>query len=505
MAQKLVQSQSLQQIQTLSPQQVLQVRLLEMPVSELEQRVKNELIDNGALEERLGNDEEDHLQDSGDSYDEESRETDDASDSDGGLPPDEFRPAEVRQAMDDYRSVDDVPDYLLQDRGGKDRPESLEYGDTTSFYEQMTEQMNECDLTPRQKELMTYLIGSLESDGLLKKKLSTLADELEIYNGVQTSAEELQTVLAKLQTFDPPGIGARDLRECLLLQIRRDENFHTRLKKQEYEIIDKLFDEFTHKRWDRIRQKLHLSEAEAERLQKDLRRLNPRPGSAMGEVLGHNYQQIVPDLVVTTEDDGSVTLSLNKGDVPDLHISPSFMELMSQADSGRSKLSRSEREALQYTKQKIEKAKGFIEAVKQRRRTLTAVMQAIVDLQRPFFVEGDETLLRPMILKDVAGRTGLDISTVSRAANSKYVETNYGTYPLKWFFSDGYVTDDGQEIATRKIQAALKECIEAEDKKKPLSDEVLTAMLNEKGFPIARRTVAKYREQLGIPVARLRK
>ncbi|HAC41860.1 MAG TPA: RNA polymerase sigma-54 factor, partial [Paraprevotella xylaniphila] len=184
---------------------------------------------------------------------------------------------------------------------------------------------------------------------------------------------------------------------------------------------------------------------------------------------------------------------------------PSFMEILHQVDTGRAKLSRPEREALQYTRQKIEKAQGFIEAVKQRRRTLTAVMQAIIDLQRPFFLEGDETLLRPMILKDVAERTGLDISTVSRAANSKYVETHYGTYPLKWFFSDGYVTGDGQEIATRKIQAALKDLVEAEDKKKPLSDEALTAMLNEKGFPIARRTVAKYREQLGIPVARLRR
>ena len=382
MSQKLVQSQSMQQVQTLSPQQVLQVRLLEMPVSELEQRVKNELIDNGALEESLG---------------------------------------------------------------------SPEDADTSSE---------------------------------------------DVYDG---------TVLARLQTFDPPGIGARDLRECLLLQLRRDEHRGSRQKQLEYEIIDKLFDEFTHKRWDRIAARLHLTEAECERLQRDLKKLNPRPGSAMGEVVGHNYQQIVPDFAVETDDDGGITLSFNKGDVPELRISPSFMEILHQVDTGRAKMSRPEREALQYTRQKIEKAQGFIEAVKQRRRTLTAVMQAIIDLQRPFFLEGDETLLRPMILKDVAERTGLDISTVSRAANSKYVETHYGTYPLKWFFSDGYVTDDGQEIATRKIQAALKDLVEAEDKKKPLSDEALTAMLNEKGFPIARRTVAKYREQLGIPVARLRK
>ncbi len=507
MPQKLVQSQALQQVQTLSPQQVLQVRLLEMPVSVLEQRVKNELIDNGALEECLGSFEDADASSPEEAYAGEDAGTDgdETAGLEGGLPSDEYRPADVRQAMDDYRSPDDVPDYLLQERGGRNRPETMNYGDTTSFYEQMTEQMNECDLTPREKELMTYLIGSLESDGLLKKKLSTLADELEIYAGMQTTEAELEKVLARLQTFDPPGIGARDLRECLLLQLRRDGSRRSLRKRQEYEIIDKMFDEFTHKRWDRIAARLHLTEAECERLQRDLKKLNPRPGSAMGEVVGHNYQQVVPDFAVEADDNGEITLSLNKGDVPELRISPSFLETLRQVDAGRAKMSRPEREALQYTRRKIEKAQGFIEAVKQRRHTLTAVMQAIIDLQRPFFLEGDETLLRPMILKDVAGRTGLDISTVSRAANSKYVETRYGTYPLKWFFSDGFVTNDGQEIATRKILAALKELVEAEDKKRPLSDEALKAMLNGKGFPVARRTVAKYREQLGIPVARLRK
>ncbi len=506
MPQNLVQTQSMQQVQTLSPQQVLQVRLLEMPVSELEQRVKNELIDNGALEESLDG-RTDADAPAGDAYDGTDGETDgnEAFGMDGGLPPDEYRPAEVRQAMDDYRSPDDVPDYLLREQGGRNRPETMDYGDTTSFYEQMTEQMNECDLSPRERELMTYLIGSLEDDGLLKKKLSTLADELEVYGGVQTTVAELEKVLEKLQSFDPPGIGARDLRECLLLQLRRGGMQGSRRKRLEHEIIDKLFDEFTHKRWDRIAARLHLTEAECERLRDDLKKLNPRPGSAMGEVVGHNYQQIVPDFTVETDEDGEIVLSFNKGDVPELRISPSFMEILRQTGSGRTKMSRPEREALQYTRQKIEKAQDFIDAVKLRRHTLMSVMQAIIDLQRPFFVEGDETLLRPMILRDVAVRTGLDISTVSRAANSKYVETRYGTYPLKWFFSDGFMTGDGQEIATRKIQAALKELVEAEDKKKPLGDEALTAMLNERGFPIARRTVAKYREQLGIPVARLRK
>lgn len=502
MSQKLVQTQTAQQVQTLSPQQVLQVRLLEMPMSELEQRVKNELMENGALEEQIGlsensSDEDNFFEEESSAKRDEEREM---------ALSDDYRSSEIRQALDDYSSPDDIPDYLLRNSVGRQsHSERMEYGDTISFYEQMQEQMSECELTLHEKELMSYLIGSLESDGLLKKKLSTIVDELEIYNNVHTDVAELESVLLKLQTLDPPGIGARDLRECLMLQLRRDPNFKMPLKQQAYHIVDVLFDDFTHKRWDKIRQKMHISESQAERLQAELKRLNPRPGSAMGEVIGHNFQQIIPDFSVETDDIGNISISFNKGNIPDLRVSSSFMELLNQATNERVKMSRSERDALQYTKQKIEKANGFIEAIKQRHHTLNKVMRAIVDLQRPFFLEGDETLLRPMILKDVAEHTGLDISTVSRATNSKYVETNYGTYPLKWFFSDGYITDDGRQVATRSIQVVLKELIETEDKKKPLSDEELTVILNKKGFPIARRTIAKYREQLGIPVARLRK
>ena len=504
MPQKIVQTQSLEQTTVLSPQQVLQVRLLEMPVSELEQRVKNELMENGALEESLdtGASDEMHGGEVDEAASDDSHETDDAA---SDFLSDDYRSAEVRQALDDYGSPDDVPDYLLRDDGRADRPERMEYGDTTSFYEQMTAQMHELSLTPREEQLMTYLIGSLESDGLLHKKLSALADELEIYNGVQTSEQELEEVLHRLQEFDPPGVGARDLRECLLLQLRRDPRRDTPLKQQEYAIIDRMFDDFTHNRWDRICRKMHLTEAGAARLQKDLRRLNPRPGCAMGEVVGHNFQQIVPDFSVRADEEGQLVVTMNQGGVPQLRVSPSFLELLHEAQSERSHLGRTGRQALQYTRLKIEKAQGFIEAVRQRQHTLMSVMQAIADLQRPFFLEGDESLLRPMILKDVAVRTGLDISTVSRAAGSKYVETDYGTFPLKWFFSDSYVTEEGEEIAVRRIQAALRECVEAEDKRHPLSDGELTAMLNGKGFPIARRTVAKYREQLGIPVARLRR
>ena len=502
MAQKIIQTQSLQQTQTLSPQQVLQVRLLEMPVSELEQRVKNEIIENGAL------DESDHFSEADDSYNSDTQ--DDAYETgEGGMEAYSdlvSSPSkELKDALGDYRNSDEVPDYLLKNYPQNDTVETIEYSDTISFYEQMKEQMNECELTEKQKMLMEYLIGSLENDGLLKKPLSTLADELEVYHNEQTTVEELEQVLHILQDFEPAGIGARSLQECLQIQIRRDERFHTPLKQKEYRIVTQFYEEFTHKRWDKIQQRMKLTDQEVELLQKEIRKLNPRPGSSMGEIVGHNYQQVVPDFIVETDDDGTITMTLNQGDVPELKISDSFLDLLKQYDQGRQKISRSEKDALLYTKQKIEKAQIFIDAIRQRRHTLTVTMQAIIDLQRPFFLEGDELLLKPMILKDVAERTGLDISTISRVSNSKYVQTNYGIYPLKWFFSDGYTTDDGQEIATRKIQNALKEIIENEDKKKPLSDEVLTQMLNQKGFPIARRTVAKYREQLGIPVARLRK
>lgn len=504
MAQKIIQTQSLQQTQTLSPQQVLQVRLLEMPVSELEQRVKNEIIENGALEES------DHYKDSDDSYASDSETQDETYDSgDTGMEAYSdlvSSPSkELKDALGDYRNSDEVPDYLLRNYPQNNTMETIDYGDTISFYEQMKEQMNECELTDKQKQLMEYLIGSLESDGLLKKSLSTIVDELEVYHNVHTTVEEVEQVLKMLQEFEPAGIGARNLQECLLIQIRRDERFNTPLKQKEYRVINQYFDEFTHKRWDKIQQKMKLTDQEVEALQKEIRKLNPRPGSSMGEVVGHNYQQIVPDFIVETEDDGTITMTLNQGDVPELKISDSFLDILKQYDQNKQKISRSEKDALLYTKQKVEKAQNFIDAIKQRRHTLTVTMQAIIDLQRPFFLEGDEMLLKPMILKDVAERTGLDISTISRVSNSKYVQTNYGVYPLKWFFSDGYTTEDGQEIATRKIQNALKEIIEHEDKKKPLSDETLTQMLNQKGFPIARRTVAKYREQLGIPVARLRK
>ena len=331
----------------------------------------------------------------------------------------------------------------------------------------------------------------------------TIGDELLFNYGVETTPAELEGILKIIQDFDPPGIGARSLQECLLIQIGRKE--HSPLKTLEQDIIGKCYDEFTHKHWDKIKQKLGLSDAQFEEAKNDLVRLNPRPGSSLGEAMGRANQQIVPDFLVETQDDGSVTLSLNDHSVPELHVSREFSDMLDEYARNRANQSKESREAMLFLKQKMDSARNFINAVKQRQQTMLSTMKAIIDLQMPFFREGDESLLRPMILKDVAALAGLDISTVSRVSNSKYVQTNYGIYPLKFFFSDGYTTGEGEELSTREIRRVLKECVEKEDKAHPLTDDELARILKEKGFAIARRTVAKYREQLGIPVARLRK
>lgn len=501
MAQKLIQTNSLQQVQTLSPQQVLQVRLLEMPIAELEQRVKNELMDNGALEEKISSSESD-----GD--DSVSGQTDNEEDM-SNEEPDFFNEDEpsgqLKQLLDDYRSEDDVPDYMTNGYNGSGSGRTMEYGDTTSFYEMMREQMNEAQLSEHEKQLMDYLIGSLEDDGMLKKDLSSLVDELEIYHNIKTNVSELTSVLEKIQTFDPPGVGARDLRECLMLQIKRESGFKTPIKQAELKVVERYFDDFTHKRWDRIAEKMKLSPTDVRTIQRELARLNPKPGSAMGEVEGHNFHQVVPDFIVSSDDEGHLELSLNNGDVPALRISPSYEELLEHAANRKDKPGRAEKEALVYTRQKIEQAQGFIDAINQRRHTLLAVMNDIMRRQYDFFEDGDEMRLKPMKLKDVAQSTGYDISTVSRVTNSKYVETRFGIYPLKWFFTDGMTTAAGEEIAVRQIKNRLKAMVEQEDKSKPLSDEALAEKLKGEGYPVARRTVAKYREQLGIPVARLRR
>lgn len=486
-----VQTQAQQQVQTLSPQQILAVKLLELPTIELEERIHAELLDNPALEE--GKDTSSAEEDFGDDYN--TKDEDGEPNTDAG----------EDISLGDYRTEDDIPDYKLQENNWskENKAEDIPFSDSVSFYETLKEQLDMQHLTPEEKQLGEYLIGSLDDDGLLRKSTDALVDELAIYQGIYTTPEQLEHVLSVIQDFDPAGIGARSLQECLLLQIKRKED--SPLKQIEHDIISKCCDDFTKKNKEKIIQKLNITEAQYAAAVAELTKLNPRPGSSMGEAIGKNLQQIVPDFIVETEDDGTVILSLNSRNVPELRLSREFTDMLDEHTRNKANQSKESKDAFMFLKQKVDAAQGFINAVKQRQQTLFNTMQAIIDLQRPFFEEGDEALLKPMILKDVAEKAGLDISTVSRVSNSKYVQTNFGIYPLKFFFSDGYTTENGEELSVREIKRILKECVENENSEKPYTDDELAEMLKEKGYPIARRTVAKYRQQLNIPIARLRR
>ena len=507
MAQKLIQTQAqkLQQLQRLSAQQMLQVKLLEMPLTELEDSINAELDDNPALEsenpddmlnENVANDDSPADDEYDNSSDEDAYEAESEK---------EERKDELDQALESIGKDDQMPDYNTDRYNNQDSAdyEEMIYGDTTSFYDKLKEQMDMQPLSDKEKEVMEYLIGSLDDDGLLRKDLDSICDELAIYHNIDVTEKDIEHVLHILQTFDPAGVGGRSLQECLLLQVKRLPRGV--LRKTMEEVFTDYFEEFTKKHWDKIKTGLELNDTQVETLQAEIRKLNPKPGASMGETEGRNMQQITPDFIIDTNDDGTITFSLNRGNIPQLTVSPSFTDMIDTYRKHKDKMSRSDKEALLYAKEKVDKAQGFIEAIKQRRHTLIVTMKAIIDIQRQFFLDGDEADLKPMILKDVADRTGLDISTISRVSNVKYAQTKWGTFPLKFFFTDSYTTEDGEEMSTRKIKIALHDIIEKEDKKKPISDDALAKLLKEKGFPIARRTVAKYREQLGIPVARLRK
>ena len=490
MAQRLIQTQRQALGQTLTPQQLLQVHLLELPLRDFEQRVKDEILDNEALEE--GDDGE---------------RTDEDGGSDGTTEDAEAQGAETshEDALADYLNDDDTPDYLLNSNNGDDEKESsLPFGQQTSLYEELTSQIAEHDLTDEQKKVMVYLIGSLDSDGFLRKDSQRLSDEMAIYHNIEVSPQEIDKLVGVMQTFEPRGIGARNLQECLRIQVLSDDN-KSPYKDLELQVIDKCYGDFTRKRWDKIAERLHVDKAVMDKVVSEIRHLNPRPGSALNEMSNGASQEVTPDFRVENDGNGNLIVSLNEGDVPPLRVSRSFRNTMAEYSKNRSTLTRRQKDAYIYTRQKVESAKVFIDAVNRRRKNLLATMEAIVDFQKDFFLEGDDTLLKPMILRDIAQRTGLDISTVSRVSNSKYVETEFGVFPLKYFFNDKFVTPDGDVHSTVAIRKALAGIIENEDKNNPYPDEVLAGMLKEKGFPVARRTVAKYREQLGLPVARLRK
>ncbi len=509
MTQKLIQTQEqkLQQLQRLSAQQMLQVKMLEMPLNELEDNINAELDDNPALETENpddalmgeGNEDRSALDDSDNSNDDEFG--DDAYEAQSEK---EERKDELDQALESIGKDDQMPDYNTDRYNTQNADyEEMVYGNTTSFYDKLKEQMDMQILSDKEKQIMEYLIGSLDEDGLLRKDLDSICDELIIYHNIDVSEKEIEHVLHELQSFDPAGVGGRSLQECLLLQVKRLPKGV--LRKTMEEVFEDYFDEFTKKHWDKIKSGLELNETQLETLKDEIRKLNPKPGASLGETDGRNMQQINPDFIVDTADDGTITFTLNRGNMPELTVSPSFTDMIETYKRHKDQMSRKDKEALLYAKEKVDKAQGFIEAIKQRRHTLIITMKAIIDIQRQFFLDGDEADLKPMILKDVAERTKLDISTISRVRIEKYVQTKWGIFPLKFFFTDSYTTEDGEELSTRKIKIALQHLIENEDKKKPLSDDAISKVMKEKGFPIARRTVAKYREQLGIPVARLRK
>ena len=500
MAQSQIQEQKQEQKlgQNFSQQQLLLAQLVELPITQLLERVNTEMNDNPALE----------VSTDGQDYPDYTESTDGQESADPADDYDSQRDREERQSALDAalesigRDDEELPVYQGGSMLGEEREETV-YGQSTSFYDLLREQMGLADLTEREQDIMEYLIGSLDDDGLLRKSLDTIVEELAIYNNIETTSQEVARVLKALQDFDPAGIGAQSLQECLLIQIsRRDDS---NLKRLMQSVVSTYFEDFKRKHWSRIQSALGLTDLQVQALGKELRKLNPKPGASMGETVGRSMQQITPDFIVDTLDDGTVTFTLNNGEMPELQVSQSFADSMKEYQQNRDNLSRQSKEALLYIKRKVDAAQSFIEAIKSRRRTLTVTMRAIIQLQHQFFVDGDESSMRPMILKDVAEKTGLDLSTISRVSNSKYAQTRWGTFPLRHFFSDGYVTESGEELSTRQIKAALRDIIDGEDKQQPLNDDTLTAELAKRGFPIARRTVAKYREQLGIPIARLRK
>ncbi|HEY3372657.1 MAG TPA: RNA polymerase factor sigma-54 [Prolixibacteraceae bacterium] len=474
---------SLQQrlLQKLSPQQIQVIKLLEIPAIQLEQRIKSELEENPILEMMEDNEGDDNYDDS-----------DDASSSE-----DEF-------TIEDYLNDEDVPSYRLaaNNYSKDDKLIDMPYSSGISFHDSLIEQLGLADLKEEEKLIAEYIIGNIDEDGYLRRDLLSIADDLAFHNNMEVKLEDLERYLELIQDFDPPGIGARDLQECLLLQILRKKGSDAACLAAK--ILQETFEEFTKKHYDKILRKFEITEIQLKDAIDEILKLNPKPGSSYNNPGAKSNEVIVPDFLLDNID-GELHLSLNQKNVPDLQLNTTYMDLMKTYSVNKTGASRDQKDAMLFMKQKLDSAKWFIDAIKQRHQTLQVTMKEIIEFQKEFFQEGDETKLRPMILKDIADVTGLDISTISRVSNSKYIQTHFGIYPLKYFFSEGMQTDTGEEVSTREIKTILRECIENEDKRNPVTDEKLAAILKEKSYVVARRTVAKYREQLGIPVARMRK
>ena len=487
--------QSLQQklLQKLSPQQIQLMKLLQVPTAQLEERIKEEMEENPALEQ------------SEDGHEDEFEGKDEFESSDDDFEPDgsedEYDNIDISEYVQD--GDDDVGDYKLRDENYPELDDSrvMPHKVETSFNELMLQQLGMLKLNDQQQKIAEQVVGSLDDDGYLRRDISSIIDDLAFRQNVSTNEEEISEIILQIQQFDPPGVCARNLQECLLLQLERkiDQGVHVELAMK---VLEKYFDEFTKKHYEKIQKGLDLNDEQLRAIINQIIKLNPKPGGNVGdENKGENY--VIPDFFIVNNV-GKLELSLNSKNAPDLRISEGYRDMLKDYEKGTKKDKR-QKEAVLFIKQKIDSAKWFIDAIKQRQNTLLNTMEAIMNYQYDFFLTGDETELRPMILKDIAERTNLDISTVSRVANSKFVQTEFGTYRLKFFFSESLQTDSGEEVSTREVKKILTDLIGEESKKHPYSDEKLTEMLQEKGYNIARRTVAKYREQLNIPVARLRK
>jgi len=488
--------QSLQQrlLQKLSPQQIQLMKLLQVPTAILDERIKEEIEDNPALEQV----EEGH-DDEFDTKDEFEDTKDDDFEPDGSE--DEYDNIDISEYVHD--GDDDVGDYKLRDENypEKDDGKVIPHKVEASFMELMQQQVGMLNLNDKEKKIAIHLVGSLDDDGYLRRDIPSIIDDLAFRQNIDTNESELNSIVLQIQQLDPPGVGARNLQECLLLQLKRKQG-NNKVVANAIKVIDEYFDEFIKKHYEKIERGLNLTDQELRDIISQIIKLNPKPGGITSEQnTGENY--VIPDFFIVNNN-GKLELTLNSKNAPDLRISEGYRDMLKDYDKG-SKKDKRQKEAVIFIKQKIDSAKWFIDAIKQRQNTLLNTMEAIMNYQYEFFLTGDDTELRPMILKDIAEKTNLDISTVSRVANSKFVQTEFGTYRLKFFFSESLNTDSGEEVSTREVKKILMDIIEDENKKHPYSDEKLTDMLQEKGYNIARRTVAKYREQLNIPVARLRK
>ncbi len=469
--------------QKLSPAQIQVIKMLEVPTLELEERIRQELEENPALEEGAETDNKDD-------YDDEF--------SDDGGNNDDFDP-------DEYMMDDDIPDYKLKTNNTSkdDKREDIPFSAGMTFHENLIDQLGLLDLTEHQHALAEYVIGNIDDEGYLRRTAESMVDDIVFQAGIQTTDDEMLQVIEIIRQFDPAGVGATTLQECLILQLeRKNQSIDVQLATK---IIKHYFEEFTKKHYDKITKVLNIDDEQLKRVITEITRLNPKPGNAWGgNILEKSMTTIVPDFILETEG-RQLIVQLNNSNVPDLRVNSTYNDMFEDYASNKKNQTREMKDAVMFVKQKIDAARWFIDAIKQRQQTLLTTMTAIVKFQKEFFLEGDDTYLKPMILKDIADITSYDISTISRVSNSKYIQTDFGVYPVKYFFSESMTNDLGEEVSTREIKKILQDCIGNENKQKPLNDDALADVLKEKGYLIARRTVAKYREQLNIPVARLRK